>query len=52
MKKDLRPVTSTGIGYLVDTVARNMRKAIKAGELTFLERGKEITYGRDAQILE
>ena len=52
MKRDLRPVTSTGIGYLLETVARNMRKAIKAGELTFFERGKEIIYGRDTQILE
>jgi outer membrane lipoprotein-sorting protein len=52
MEKDLRPVTSTGIGYLLETVARNMRKAIKAGGLAFSERGKEITYGRNTQILE
>ena len=52
MEKDLRPVTSTGVGYLLETVARNMRKAIKAGELTFFDRGKEITYGRGTRILE
>jgi transposase-like protein len=52
LEKDLRPATSTGVGYLLDTVARNMRKAIKAGELTFIEREKELVYGRDTQIFE
>jgi len=49
---NLRPVTSTGIGYLLQTVALNMRKAIEAGELTFSERGEENVYGRNTQILE
>jgi outer membrane lipoprotein-sorting protein len=52
LENDLRPVTSTGIGYLLETVARNMHKAIKAGGLKFFEIGTEITYGRDTQILE
>ena len=50
MENDLRPVTSTGVGFLLQTVAINMRKAIKAGALTFTDRGKENIYGRDTQV--
>ena len=52
MAGNLRPVTSTGIGYLLQTVAINIRKAIKVGELTFSERGQETVYGRNTQVLE
>src|SRR5512134_1924862 len=52
MAGNLRPVTSTGIGYLLETVAMNLRKAIKAGELTFSERGEETVYGRNTRVLE
>jgi hypothetical protein len=52
MENDLRPVTSTGIGYLLKTVAINMRKAIKAGVLTFTDGGKENIYGKDTQVLQ
>ena len=52
MAGNLRPVTSTGIGYLLETVATNIRKAIKVGELTFSERGQETVYRRNTQILE
>jgi hypothetical protein len=52
MKKNLRPVTSTGIGYLLKTVATSIRKAINDGELTFSERGEERLYGRNTQILD
>lgn len=52
MAGNLRPVTSTGIGYLLETVAKNIRKAIKAGELTFSEHGQETVYGRTTQVLE
>ena len=51
MENDLRPVTSTGVGFLLKTVAINMRKAIKAGVLTFTNRGKENIYGRDTQVM-
>jgi hypothetical protein len=51
MKNELRPVTSTGVGFLLQTVAINMRKAIKAGVLTFADRGKENIYGRDTQVM-
>jgi uncharacterized protein DUF1571 len=52
MRGNLRPVTSTGIGYLLETVAMNIRKANKAGDLTFSERGEESVYGRTTQVLE
>ena len=49
MADNLRPVTSTGIGYLLETVAINIRKAIGAGQLTFSERGEETVYARKTQ---
>lgn len=52
MAGNLRPVTSTGIGYLLETVAINMRKAIEAGDLRFSGRGEENVYGRNTQVLE
>jgi len=52
MANELRPVTSTGIGYLLETVATNIRKAIKVGELKFSERAQEMLYGRNTQVLE
>jgi hypothetical protein len=52
MEDNLRPVTNTGIGYLLESVALNVRKAIPAGELTFSERGEEPVYGRSTQVLE
>jgi len=52
MAGNLRPVTSTGIGYLLETVAMSMRKAMKAGALTFTDRGEEAVYGRNTRVLE
>jgi hypothetical protein len=52
MQNNLRPVTSTGIGYLLETVATGIRKAIKFSELTFSGRGEEAVYGRNTQVLE
>ena len=52
MEDNLRPVTSTGIGYLLKAVAMNIRKAIKVGEVTLAERGEEMVYGRKTQVLE
>jgi len=52
MANNLRPVTSTGIGFLLETVANNVRKAIKAGELTFTGRGEEAVFGRNTRVLE
>ena len=52
MSDNLRPVTSTGIGFLLESVATNIRKAIKAGELAFAELGAETVYGRKTRILQ
>lgn len=52
MADNLRPVTSTGIGYLLEAVAADIRKAVKAGELTFTERAAEEVYGRKTRVLE
>ena len=52
MEGNLRPVTSTGIGHLLEVVATNIRKAIKAGEVAFATRGEEPVYGRKTQVLE
>jgi hypothetical protein len=52
MADNLRPVTSTGIGFLLEAVATNIRKASKRGELTFSARGEESVYGRKTQVLE
>jgi len=52
MANELYPATSTGIGYLLEGVALNMRKAINAGDLTFSENRKEKVYGRNTRSLE
>ena len=51
LENDLRPVTSTGVGFLLQTVAINMRKAIKAGVLRFTNRGDENVYDRNTQVM-
>ena len=52
MASNLRPVTSMGIGYLLETIAMNIRKAIKAGELTFSDSRQETVYGKSTVIVE
>lgn len=52
MADNLRPFTSAGIGFLVEIVAINVRKAISAGELEFSGRGTEAVYGRRTRVLE
>lgn len=52
MDGNLRPVTSMGIGYLLEAVATNIRKAIKVGEVAFAKHGEEPVYGRKTQVLE
>jgi hypothetical protein len=51
MKNNLRPATSTGVGYLLEAVAKDMREAIEHGELTFSGEGEETVYGRTTQVL-
>jgi uncharacterized protein DUF1571 len=52
MKDNLRPVTDIGIGFLIKTVAANMREAIRAKEVVFAEHGEETVYGRKTQVFE
>jgi hypothetical protein len=52
MVDNLRPVTGTGIGFLLETVAINIRKAIAAGELVFSEGAEETVYGRKTQLFD
>jgi len=52
MADNLRPVTGTGVGFLLDAVAINIRKAIDAGELMFSEGGEETVYGRKTQVFD
>lgn len=52
MEGNLRPLTDTGLGYLVTAVAANIRKAGQAGELAFFERGEETVYGRRTLAVE
>ena len=52
MKNNLHPVTSIGIDFLIEAISINMRKAIKAGELTFVERGQQTVYGRKTRTIE
>lgn len=51
MADNLRPVTSTGVGYLLESVARNIRVAIKGNELTFALQGEEAVYGRNTRVV-
>jgi hypothetical protein len=52
MARNLRRVTSTGIGYLLETVAVNIRKAITVHELTFSAGGEETVYCRKTRVLK
>lgn len=52
MAGNLRPITETGLGYLVKTVALNVRKANAAGELRFFDRGEDAVGGRKTTVRE
>ena len=52
MSSNLRPLTDMGIDFFLKTVAVNVRKAVKAGELSVHERGEEPVYGRKTHIFE
>jgi hypothetical protein len=52
MKDNLRPVTDTGIGFLVTAVATHIRQAISGKGLEFSGPGEETMYGRKTQVLE
>ena len=52
MENNLRPVTEVGMCILMANVAVNVRKALQAGELCFLDHGREYLGGRETQLLE
>jgi len=52
MAGNLRPLTDTGLGYLVKTVALNVRKANTAGELRLFGRGEDTVCGRKTTVRE
>lgn len=52
MKNNLRPVTSIGLGFLLDRIANDARTAMEADELTLTERGEETVYGRKTRVVE
>jgi len=52
MAGNLRPLTDTGLGFLVKRVAVNVRKAVKAGEFSCYQRGEETVCGRQTRTLE
>lgn len=52
MSGNLRPLTDIGIDFVVRTLAVNVRKALKVGELIAHERGEETVYGRKTEALE
>jgi len=52
MKDNLRPVTDTGIGYLIAAVAAHLRQAIKAKELEYSGPVEETVYGRKTQMFQ
>ena len=52
MKDNLRLLTDTGIGFLlINTVAANLRGAIRAKEVAFAEHGEETVYGKETRVL-
>jgi len=52
MAGNLRPVTSVGIGYLLQEVGSTIRRAARTGDLRFSDLGEESVYGRATRILE
>jgi outer membrane lipoprotein-sorting protein len=52
MKHNLRPITSMGIGFLLEGIGKNVRKATKNGELTFIDGGEEPVFGRVTRLIE
>ena len=52
MDDNLRPLTDAGLGMLVQTVATNVCKASKAGEINVYERGAETVHGLETRRIE
>jgi hypothetical protein len=41
-----------GIGFLLEGIGKNVRRATKNGELTFIDRGEEPVFGRITRLIE
>jgi len=52
MAHNLRPVTNMGIGYLLEGIGTNVRKATRNGELAFADHGEEPVFGRITRLME
>jgi len=52
MEHNLRPITSMGIGFLLEGIGTNVRKATKNGELIFVDHGEEPVFGRLTRLIE
>lgn len=52
MRGNRHPVTDSGIGHLIKSIAENMRRKTKAGEFNLLERGEETVYRRRTRKAE
>jgi len=52
MENSRHPVTDIGVHHLALTIISNMNRSIKAGELTSLDHGEKIVYGRKTRQLE
>lgn len=52
MKDNLRPVTDTGIGFLLAAVANHVRQSTAGEGLRFSEPSEQTLYGRKTQMLE
>lgn len=52
MNEHRHVITESGLEYLVGVVAANIRKGTAAGEVRFLDMGRDTVYGRDARKVE
>jgi outer membrane lipoprotein-sorting protein len=52
MKNCRHPITEAGLHLLVGKVTSNLRKGLRAGELTWKDHGEQTVYGRKTRQLE
>jgi outer membrane lipoprotein-sorting protein len=52
MENSRHPITEAGLEILVKKVGSNLRRGLRAGELTSKDRGEQTVYGRKTQELE
>jgi outer membrane lipoprotein-sorting protein len=52
MKGSRHPVTDTGLENIVRVIGRDLRRGVKAAEVTFKDHGEEMIYGRATREVE